>query len=201
MSKQWCIRSHMYYISITFQSCHKSGLKQRSMEMIPFFSITMASILTSKYLRSLAVIVIITITLTQEPCFRTVKMFIHQINFQPLHFRPQIFKLLTFRIRSGTAHNLYIRISLTDSFNKRFQMLWIFLTPLFITDTYKLQVERCRMPHFCTQLTPFGCSSITIGKLYQIECILNVILQFAYRNMSILIRVLKLTSQTTTQYW
>ena len=78
-------------------------------------------------------------------------------------------------------------------------MFWIFLSPLLVTYTYKFQIEWCRMSHIGTYLSP-GSINCTICKFYQIERILNITLQVTKRHMRIHIWVLKLTSQTATQY-
>ena len=189
----------MYNIGITFQSRHKSSFKQGSIEMVPLLTFTMTSIFTGEYFRTFTVIVIITCSLIQEPVLRTIEMFIHQIHFQTLHFRPQIFKLLSFRIRPRTSDNLDIGISFTDSFNKWFEMFRIFRSPLFVTNTNELQVERCRVSHICTKFSPL-CCHITIGKFNQIKSILHIAIQIANSHMCLCIRILELARQTTTQH-
>ena len=165
--------------------------------MVPLLTFTMTSIFTGKYFRTFTVIVIITCSLIQEPVLRTIEMFIHQIHFQTLHFRPQIFKLLSFRIRSRTSDNLDIGINFTDSFNKWFEMFRIFRSPLLVTYTNEFQVERCRVSHIGTQFSPFR-GYIPIGKFYQIKSILHIAIQIANGHMCLCIRILELTSQTAT---
>ena len=68
---------------------------------------------------------------------------------------------------------------------------------MLIADTYLLEVEWCRMTHICTELTPLGCYW-TIGKLYQVEGIVDIALKLIYGYMGILvvIAILILARQT-----
>ena len=56
--------------------------------MVPFLAFSMTSIFSGKDLRTFAVVIVITVTLCQEPAFGTIEMLIHQIHFQIFHFRP-----------------------------------------------------------------------------------------------------------------
>ena len=77
------------------------------------------------------------------------------------------------------------------------QTLRVEWSPLLVSDTYLLEVEWCWMPHVGTELTPLGCYR-TIGKLYQVEGIVDVALKLIYGYMGILvvIAILILARQT-----
>ena len=49
--------------------------------MVPFLAFAMAGIFSGKDLRSFAVVIVITVALSQEPAFGTIEMLIHQIHF------------------------------------------------------------------------------------------------------------------------
>ena len=55
------------------------------------------------------------------------------------------------------------------------------------------------MSHICTEFSPFS-GDITIGEFYQVERILDIALQFAYRHMGFFVRILELTSQSAAQH-
>ena len=82
------------------------------------------------------------------------------------------------------------------------QALWIHRTPLLVTDTNLLQIEWCRMTHIGTELTPFR-GNRTIGKLDEVECIVDIALQiiYGYVGILIIISVLILASQTYRENW
>ena len=88
MGEKRSIGSHMHNICVTLQSGHKSGFKQSSIEMIPFLALSVAGIFAGKDFRPLTVVIIITRPLSQKPAFGPIKMFVYQIGFQTLHFRP-----------------------------------------------------------------------------------------------------------------
>ena len=166
--------------------------------MIPFFAFSVAGIFSGKHFRTFTVIVVIACALCQKPTFRTIEVFVHQISFQTFHFRPQIIKLFSFGIRTGATYDFDFRMSLTNGFDKRFKTFGIFFSPLFVTDTDKLQIKWSRMSHIGTYLPP--CSiDVTIGKFYQIECILNIAIQITNCNVSFRIIILILTGKTAIQ--
>ena len=68
---------------------------------------------------------------------------------------------------------------------------------MLVSDTYLLEVEWRWMTHVCTELTPLG-GYRTIGKLYQVEGIVDVALKLIYGYMGILvvIAILILARQT-----
>ena len=77
------------------------------------------------------------------------------------------------------------------------QTLRIHRPPLLVTDTNLLQIEWCWMPHIGTELTPLR-GDRTIGKLDEVECIVDIALKIldCYMCIRILIIVLILASQT-----
>ena len=123
-------------------------------------------------------------------------MFIHQIHFQTLHFGATNIQT-AFLLNQGPelSDNLDIGISFTDSFNKWFEMFRIFRSPLFVTNTNELQVERCRVSHICTKFSPL-CCHITIGKFNQIKSILHIAIQIATATCASASRILELARQT-----
>ena len=125
-------------------------------------------------------------------------MFIHQIGFQTFHFRPQVIKFFSFGIRTGATYYFNFRVSFTNGFDKRFETFGIFFSPLFVTDTDKLQVKRCRMSHIGTYLSPFGIH-VSISKLNQIECILNIVIQITNGYVSFRIIILILAGKSAIQ--
>ena len=84
-----------------------------------------------------------------------------------------------------------------DLLHELLQALRIHRSPLLVTDTNLLQIEWSRMAHVGTKLTPLG-SNRTIGKLDEVECIVNIALKIldCYMRIRILIIILILASQT-----
>ena len=168
------------------------------MVMIPFLSFSMAGIFTGKYFRTFTVVVVIAGALSQKPAFRTIEMFVHQINFQTFHFRPQIIKIFSFGIRTGATYYFDFRVSFTNGFDKRFETFGIFFPPLFVTDTDKLQVKRSRMSHIGTYFSPRSIH-VSISKLNQVECILNIVIQITNCYVSFRIIILILAGKSAIQ--
>ena len=86
--------------------------------------------------------------------------------------------------------------------HKLLQTLRVHRSPLLVTDTNLLQIEWCRMTHIGTELTPLG-GNRTIGKLDEIECIIDIALEIldCHMRIRILIIVLILASQTYRENW
>ena len=89
-----------------------------------------------------------------------------------------------------------------DLLHELLQALRIHRSPLLVTDTNLLQIEWSRMPHVGTELTPLG-GDRTIGKLDEVECIVDIALKIldCHMRIRILIIVLILASQTYRENW
>ena len=72
------------------------------------------------------------------------------------------------------------------------------LVPLLVANTQILEVERSGMTHLCAERAPFGVGS-AVGKLYQVEGVLDIRLQFLHGDVSLRIVILELAGQTATQ--
>ena len=188
----------MYDIGIAFQSGHEGCFEQGSMEVVPFLSFSVTSIFAGKYFRSFAVIVIIACSLTEEPAFGTVEVFVYQISFQTFHLRPQVIEFFSFGVRAGTAYNHDFRMCLAKSLDKRFETFGILFSPLFVTDAQIFQIERCRMSHIGTYFPPSRVH-VSVGKFDQIKCILNIAVQIANCYVSFFFIVLILTGKPAVQ--
>ena len=68
------------------------------------------------------------------------------------------------------------------------QALRVHRSPLLVTDTNLLQIEWCRMTHIGTELTPLR-GDRSIGKLDEVECIVDIALEIldCYMRIRILI--------------
>ena len=125
-------------------------------------------------------------------------MLVHQIDVEATHLRPQVLKLLTLCIRTRTAHDLDLWITSPDRLHKRGQSLGIQLSPMLVADSNVFQAERRRMPHICPQFAPAG-SDRSVGKLDQIQGIIDVGLQLLYWHMLLHALVLKLAGEPAIQ--
>ena len=97
MSEEGGIGSHVYDIGIALEVGHEGGLEERSIEVIPLATIgTMASILTGKHLRSLAVVVVVAVALAEEPALGTVEMLVNEVYLDTLHLGPQVVEIAAF---------------------------------------------------------------------------------------------------------
>ena len=129
-------------------------------------------------------------------------MLVHEVSTNLSHLRPQVLKLLTLRVRTARAHNLDIRIFLSHLLHERLQVFRINLAPLLVADTHILQVERSWMTHVGTQFCPHVLGWVTIGKLNQVEHIVDVGLQLIHRHMGIatIAAILELAGETHTHH-
>ena len=82
------------------------------------------------------------------------------------------------------------------------QTLRVHRSPLLVTDTNLLQIEWRWMTHIGTELTPLG-GDRTIGKLDEVECIIDIALEIldSHMRIRILIIILILASQTYRENW
>ena len=211
MGEKRSIGSHMYNIGIALVTCHNSSLSKSSLKNILslwsrqslFFHMT--SIFSSKDFRSLTAIVVITGYVFHKPILITIEVLINEVSLQSCHLFPSISELLAIlivRTRTTTTDNLDIRVLRTDSRDKFLQTFGIQRSPLFVADTYQLEVKWNRMPHVGTKLTPLS-GHVAVCELNEVERIVDIALQIINGNMnacSILVIVLELAGQADTQH-
>ena len=181
--------------------------------MVPLVLVlSVTCVLAGKHLRPLTIIVLIaqsatelTISflsclITQEPVLITIEMLVNEVCLQFLHGLPALLKHLTLRVRTTGTYNLDVRIFSLDGCHERLQALEVEVIPLLITHTDELHVERLGMSHLRADLSPLRVSR-TIGKLDEVETVLDIWLQLIVRNMGrVVIPVLELTSHTYVQH-
>ena len=89
----------MYDVGIALEVSHEGSLEERSVEVVPLAAVgTVASILAGKHLRTLAVVVVIAVTLAEEPVLRTIEVLVYEVHVDALHLGPQVVKVVTFRV-------------------------------------------------------------------------------------------------------
>ena len=120
-----------------------------------------------------AVVAVIAGGIGKEPVGGHVVVLVHQVHTDAFHLGPEVVELVTIGVGAGGANNLDVGIVGADGFGKDFQTLGIDLIPLFVTDANHFEVERLRMSHLGTQLSPGG-SSGAIGEFDKVEGILHV---------------------------
>ena len=94
MSQQRSVGSHINYVGIALHIGHEGSLKDRCLVVVPLLALAVASILTCKYLRSLAVVVLIAQTAVEEPALRAIEMLVNEVGLLLLHVLPSQFKHL-----------------------------------------------------------------------------------------------------------
>ena len=175
--------------------------------MVPFLALTVASIFTSEYGWTLAVIIVVTMAVAKEPCLVAVVVLVIEIDLELLHAWLQEVEVPAFGVRAGGADEFEVGISSTKGVTEEFQAggegrivaaMSLIVVPLLVANTQIVEVEGFGMSHFGANLAPLGVD-ITIGKLYKVESILDVRLQVLEGNVYlglVLDLILELASQT-----
>ena len=168
------------------------GLQDSSLIVIPFLALTMTGILTGKHFRTLAIVRIITQSVTQEPSLIPIIMFVVEIYFQFLHTRLQQVKVPSLRVRTCCSDKLQLWIFCTQGITELLQSLskhgaistmCLVVVPLLVTHTKELQIKGCGVPHISSHLTPLR-RDVTIGKLHKVKRILNIGIQIVECHMN-----------------
>ena len=212
MGKQRSIGCHIDDIGIALEICHESSLKDAGLVVVPLLALAVTSVLTSKHLRTLAVVALVaqTTTLvavlglcfwsTQEPCLWTVEVLIDEVGLLLRHSSPALVEHLTLRVGTTGTDNLDIGILGANGCHKRLQTLVIKIVPLFVADADILHVEGLGVSHLSANLTPLRVCR-TVGELNQIEAVLDIGLQLVVWYVGILcLPVLELAGHTDIEY-
>ena len=178
--------------------------------MVPLMLVAaMTGVLASKHTGTLAVVGVITQAMTEEPLLVTVVMLVVEINFQLFHAGLQEVEIPSLRVRTSGTDKLQIRILGAQGVGELLQAggkhrtivaMGLVVVPLLITHSQIFQIERLWMAHVGTYLAPFGIDR-TIGKLYQVEGILNIGVELIETSVNTRfrgVRVLELTGESTT---
>ncbi len=179
--------------------------------MVPLLSCSVACVFASKHLWTFAWIAVVAVgtavapTLlgfggAEEPLFVAVVVLVNEVGSNLAHFRPEIFKFFSFRVRTAGAHNLDVGVLLAHLLHEGFEVFGIDGSPLLVANTYILEVEGGRVSHVGTEFCPRILGRVTIGKLNEVEHVVDVGLQLVNGHMSIAAvgAVLKLTGETYT---
>ena len=183
MGEQRSVCSHVHNVSVALKVGHESSLVERSLEVIPFLSLSVAGIFAGEYLRTLAVIALIAQTVREEPMLVAIEMLVHEVSLQLLHSLPSLLEHLALRVRTRCADKLDVRILRLDGFHEGAQTLIVEVVPLLVADSEELEVERCGMSHLRTLLAPCGVD-VAVGKLDEVQTVLNVGLKILHCHVS-----------------
>ena len=147
----------------------------------------------------------------EEPLLIAVIVLVVEVYLQLLHTGLQQIEVPALRIRTGGADEFQIRILGAEGGIELLQTLCehrsiatvlLIVVPLLVTHSEELQVEGLGVPHVGTYLTPFRIHR-TIGKLHQVEGILNIAVEIVDCHMYTGFRgigVLELTAQSTADH-
>lgn len=83
-------------------------------------------------------------------------MFVYEVDTYLAHLLPSVVEVLAAGRRSGAAADLDVGVLGPYLFDKFSQALRIERSPLFVADTYLMEVERLRVTHLGTQCAPLG---------------------------------------------
>ena len=160
----------------------------------------MACILSCKDLRTCARIVVVATSILEEPVGSHIVVLIYEVDTELAHFCPTIVELVATGRRTARTTYLYIRIFSSDLLDELSEAHRIDFAPLLVADTYLLEVEWCWMSHVGTKLAPLGVYA-TIGKLDEVESIIDIRLEVvnSYMRILIVIAILILASQSYRQ--
>ena len=176
--------------------------------MVPLvFIATVTGIFAGKHLRTLTVIAVVAQTMREEPLLIAIVVLVIEIYLQLLHAGLQQVEVPALGVRTCGADEFQIGILGAKGGIELFQTLrehraiptvLLVVVPLLVTYSKELQVEGLGMTHVGTYLTPFRVDR-TIGKLHQVESILNIAVEivecYVYTGLR-WIRVLELTAQS-----
>ena len=187
-------------VGIALKTCHESRFVDAGAGMVPFLSSVVASIFTSKYLWTLAVIFVIAVPLVLEPRDGTIEVFIDEVGFLAFHGFPANLEVVTFGIRTTGANNLNFGMSLAHGVGNYLHTFEIGISPLLVANGQQLHVEGSGVSHVGTQLSPFGvCASV--GKLNEVEAVVDEWLQSFDGGWSMsVITILELAGHAHIQY-
>lgn len=128
-------------------------------------------------------------------------MLIDEVDIEFPHLLPAIVEVLAISRRPRCATNLYIRILCAYLLDEHLEALCIERSPLFVADTYLLEVERLRMAELSTYLSPLGID-VTIAELDEVEGIVDIRLEVLEGHMSVrvVVGILELAGQSAREY-
>ena len=174
MGKERGVGGKVHHVGVALQPGHEGSLGEGGQEIVGLArGVVVGSILAGKDFGAAAVVAVITGGIGKEPVGGHVVVLVHQVHTDAFHLGPEVVELVTIGVGAGGADNLDVGIAGADGFGKDFQTLGIDLIPLFVTDANHLEVERLRMSHLGTQLSPGG-SNGAIGEFDKVEGILHV---------------------------
>src|SRR5690606_20402223 len=134
------IGGQLYHVCITFKTCYERSLRQGAFPVVFIFrtssGYTLCSVLTSKYLRPVSVIAIVTVSIFSKPFWAFVIMFINNFCSDFMEFFHSVFEIIALRERTASGHNNDIGVLLFYRLIEHLIALYIIWTPLFISNTY-----------------------------------------------------------------
>ena len=133
----------------------------------------MSRILTGEHFRTPTVVFVVAAGIIEEPLRRLIVMLIDEVDIEFPHLLPAIVEVLAIGRRPRCATNLYIRILCAYLLDEHLEALCIERSPLFVADTYLLEIERLRMAEPSTYLSPLGID-VTIAELDEVEGIVDI---------------------------
>ena len=156
--------------------------------MVPFLTFTVAGIFSGEDFRTLAVIVVITVSVLfcHEPILVTIEVLIIQIYLEFFHLWLQEVKLPSLRVRTGSTDIFYFGVLLLEYLHELLktggECRVVLVVPLLVTYAKIFKVERFWVSHFSAYLTPF-CIGAAVCKLYKVKCVLYVRVQVVHCNV------------------
>src|SRR5690606_10376748 len=124
---------------------------------------TLCSVFTGKYFRPISITTIITVCIFSKPLWAFVIVFINDLSSDLGKLFHSVFKIIPIREWSRTRNNNNIWILVFYGIIKYFITRYIIRSPLFVPYTYILQIKWLRVPHVCSNLSPW-CIYISIGE-------------------------------------
>ena len=177
------IGSKLHNACILLNTCQKRRLCQCTLQCI-FFILRMGCIFSCKY-RNLPWIAVVQIHMIIHPLRRYVIMLIHciaEIRIRLLAVPVEVpckTGQRCIKDRPCRSEQPHIRVYFMNCLFKQlmtFKQIEIFCLPLLISNGDHIKTKRLRMPHLRTETAPLA-PDISICKLDQIQCILNVLLE------------------------
>ena len=196
----------MDYIGVAFEAGHECCFGKCGLEVVHGHSGLVAEpgnvggIFACEDLWALAVVGVVTGGVVQEPFGRHVIVLVYEVDVEPVHLFPAIVEVFSACRRTRRAAYLDVGILCAEPFHKAFEPFGVKWSPLLVAYADLFEVEGSGMPHFGAKTSPFACDG-TVGKVDEVECVVDVRLQVVHGNMGVLIviGVLKLAGKAATQ--
>ena len=207
VGKERCVGSHVNDVCVLLQVGHESSFIDAGSRVVVLLAAVMAGILAGKYLGTLAVIFVIAVHFVLEPVDVAVEMLIHKVCLQFLHGRPTQVEILALAVGAAGTDEFNLGMHLADGIHEDLQTLGeslvVLVVPLLIAHTQVLQVEGGGVSHFGTQGSPLVLGRVAVGKLDEVDAVIDVGLEVFDGHVNLLLVadvVLELTAHAHVQH-